>query len=76
MLAQLLQKHGIGARVAPSAAVSPPNLFALDVAGVPMAYLCYLEPGSFTNPALSRPAITAQIAEGDHRRRVLDPEDG
>jgi predicted PurR-regulated permease PerM len=50
MLAQLLQKHGIGARVVQSAAVSPPNLFALDAAGVQMAYLCYLEPGSFANP--------------------------
>src|SRR5271167_2275684 len=50
MLAQLLQKHGIGARVVPSASVSPPNLFALDTTGVQMAYLCYLEPGSFTNP--------------------------
>jgi predicted PurR-regulated permease PerM len=50
MLAQLLQKHGIGARVVPSVSVSPPNLFALDVADVQMAYLCYLEPGSFTNP--------------------------
>jgi hypothetical protein len=50
MLAQLLQKHGIGARVVPSAAVSPPNLFALDATGAQMAYLCYLEPGSFTNP--------------------------
>ena len=50
MLAQLLQKHGIGARVVPSAAVSLPNLFALDATGVQMAYLCYLEPGSFSNP--------------------------
>jgi predicted PurR-regulated permease PerM len=50
MLAQLLQKQGIGARVVPSAAVSPPNLFALDATDVQMAYLCYLEPGSFTNP--------------------------
>jgi hypothetical protein len=50
MLAQLLQKHGIGARVVPSAAVSPPNLFALDGTDVQMAYLCYLEPGSLTNP--------------------------
>jgi predicted PurR-regulated permease PerM len=50
MLAQLLQKRGIGARVVPSVAVSPPNLFALDAADVQMAYLCYLEPGSFTNP--------------------------
>ena len=50
MLAQLLQKHGIGARVVPSEAVSAPNLFRLDVTGVQMAFLCYLEPGSFSNP--------------------------
>jgi predicted PurR-regulated permease PerM len=50
MLVQLLQKHGIGARIVPSASASPPNLFALDATGVQMAYLCYLEPGSFTNP--------------------------
>ena len=50
MLAQLLRKHGIGARVVPSEAVSAPNLFGLDVTGVQMAFLCYLEPGSFTNP--------------------------
>jgi hypothetical protein len=36
--------------VVPSAAVSPLNLFALDATGVQMAFLCYLEPGSFTNP--------------------------
>jgi hypothetical protein len=36
--------------VVPSPAVSPPNLFALDATGVQMAYLCYLEPGSFANP--------------------------
>ena len=50
MLAQLLRKHGIGARVVPSEAVSAPNLFVLDVTGVQMAFLCYLEPGSFSNP--------------------------
>jgi predicted PurR-regulated permease PerM len=50
MLAQLLQKHGIGARLASSDAVSVPNLFRLDVTGVQMAFLCYLEPGSFSNP--------------------------
>jgi len=49
MLAQLLRKHGIGARVVPSEAVSVPNLFRLDVTGVQMAFLCYLEPGSFSN---------------------------
>jgi hypothetical protein len=50
LLAQLLQKHGIGARVVPSEAVSVPNLFRLDATGVQMAFLCYLEPGSFSNP--------------------------
>jgi predicted PurR-regulated permease PerM len=50
MLAQLLQKHGIGARVVASDAVSVPNLFRLDVTGVRIVFLCYLEPGSFSNP--------------------------
>ena len=50
MLAQLLEKCGIGARVVPSEAVSVANLFRLDVTGVQMACLSYLEPGSFTNP--------------------------
>lgn len=49
MLAQLLEKHGIGARVVPSDLVSVANLFRLEVSGVQMACLCYLEPGSFTN---------------------------
>jgi hypothetical protein len=69
MLAQLLQKHGIGARVVPSASVSLPNLFALDTTGVQMAYLCYLEPGSFTNPhylvrRLRRKLPKATIVDG------------
>ena len=49
MLAQLLARRGIGARVVPSAAVSVANLPRLDVAGVQIAYLSYLEPGSFAN---------------------------
>jgi hypothetical protein len=49
MLAQLLEKHWIGARVVPSEAASVANLFRLDVTGVQMACLSYLEPGSFTN---------------------------
>jgi predicted PurR-regulated permease PerM len=49
MLAQLLEKHGIGARVVPSEAVSVANLVRLDVTGVQMVCLSYLEPGSFTN---------------------------
>ena len=50
MLAQLLEKRGIGARVVPSEAVSVANLFRLDVTGVQIACLSYLEPGSFTSP--------------------------
>jgi predicted PurR-regulated permease PerM len=49
MLAQLLEQRGIGARVVPSEAVSVANLFRLDVTGVQLACLSYLEPGSFTN---------------------------
>jgi predicted PurR-regulated permease PerM len=50
MLAQLLAKHGIGARVVPSDAVSVANLSRLDGTGVRLACLSYLEPGSFSNP--------------------------
>jgi hypothetical protein len=49
MLAQLLEKHGIGARVVPSESVSVGNVLRLDVTGVQMVCLSYLEPGSFTN---------------------------
>jgi predicted PurR-regulated permease PerM len=49
MLAQLLQKHGIGARVVPSQAVSSANIFRFDPAGVKLICLSYLEPGGFTN---------------------------
>ena len=49
MLAQLLEKHGIGARVVPSEAVSVANLFRLEVTGVQVACLSNLEPGNFTN---------------------------
>jgi predicted PurR-regulated permease PerM len=69
MLAQLLEKHGIAARVVPSEAVSVANLFRLDVTGVQMACLCYLEPGSFTNPRylvqrLRRRLPQAKIIDG------------
>src|ERR1700736_671343 len=47
--AQLLGKRGIGARVAPSEAVSVTTLFRLDVTGVQMASLSYLEPVRFNN---------------------------
>jgi predicted PurR-regulated permease PerM len=70
MLAQLLEKHGIGARVVPSEAVSVANLLRLDVTGVQMACLSYLEPGgSFTNARylvrrLRRRLPQAKIVDG------------
>jgi hypothetical protein len=69
MLAQLLEKRGIGARVVPSGAVSVANLPRLDVTGVQMACLSYLEPGNFTNPRylvrrLRRRLPQAKIVDG------------
>ena len=49
MLAQLLQKHGIGARTVPSRDVSAANIARFDVAGVQMACLSFLEAGGLTN---------------------------
>jgi hypothetical protein len=49
MLAQLIQKRGIGARVAPSQAALPANTFRLDSAGVTMICLSYLAPSNFAN---------------------------
>lgn len=49
MLAQLLAKHGLGARVVPHAAASRSHLTRLDVSGVAMVCLSYLDIGG--NPA-------------------------
>jgi predicted PurR-regulated permease PerM len=49
MLAQLLQKQGIGARTVPSRDVSAVNIARFDVAGTQMACLSYLEAGGLTN---------------------------
>jgi len=49
MLAQLLKKQGIGARVVSSNAVSVGNMMQLDVTGVQMACLSYLEAGGLTS---------------------------
>jgi predicted PurR-regulated permease PerM len=80
MLAQLLEKRGIGARVVPSEAVSVANLFRLDVTGVQMACLSYLEPGSFTNPRylvrrLRRRLPQAKIVDGFWTLTVQEAEE-
>jgi hypothetical protein len=43
MLAQLLSKHGLGARVVPHEAVSRSNIEGLDVTGVAMVCVSYLD---------------------------------
>jgi predicted PurR-regulated permease PerM len=43
LLAQLLRKHGLGARVVPHEAVSRSNIIGLDVTGVAMVCVSYLE---------------------------------
>jgi hypothetical protein len=49
MLAQLLARQGVGARVVSSAEVAPANIFRLDVTGTQIACLSYLEAGGLTN---------------------------
>ncbi len=54
MLAQLLEKHGLGARAEGADAVAISNIFRLDTAGIGMVCLSYLDAGS---PARMRYAI-------------------
>lgn len=49
MLVQLLQKHGIGARVVSSHEASPANILRLEPGGVKVVCLAYLEPAGFAN---------------------------
>ena len=49
MLAQLLEKRRIGARVAGSDAVSAANLYGFDTTGGQLACLSCLAPGGFTH---------------------------
>ena len=49
MLVQLLEQYGVIGRIVAAEAVTTENLFRLDIAGVDMVCLSYLEPGSFTN---------------------------
>jgi len=49
ILAQLLERQRIAARVVPSAAVATDSIFRLDVTDVSLVCLSYLETGNFTN---------------------------
>jgi predicted PurR-regulated permease PerM len=66
MLAQLLEKHGLGARVAGADAVATMNILRLETAGVAMVCLSYLDAGSaahmrYTIRRMRRRLPTAQI---------------
>jgi hypothetical protein len=49
LLADLLTKHEVGARVVPHAEVLPINIERFDATGVRFVAVCYLEPANFTN---------------------------
>ncbi|HTK79524.1 MAG TPA: AI-2E family transporter [Rhizomicrobium sp.] len=49
LLAHLLEKHGVGARVIPADGVSPASLAHLDPAGVQVICVSYLDPGNYKN---------------------------
>jgi predicted PurR-regulated permease PerM len=49
MLAQVLVKRGVGARVVPNREVSSSNIFRLDVEGIETIVISYLDPGGFAN---------------------------
>jgi predicted PurR-regulated permease PerM len=69
MLAQLLEKHGLGARVEGADAVAVSNIFRLETAGVVMVCLSYLDASSpahmrYTIRRLRRKIPNAQILLG------------
>lgn len=69
MLAQLLAKHGLGARIETAEALSTRNIFRLDTAGVALIALSYLDASSpahmrYTIRRLRRKAPTASILVG------------
>jgi predicted PurR-regulated permease PerM len=66
MLAQLLQKHGLGARVESADAVATMNISRLEASGVAMVCLSYLDAGSpahmrYTIRRMRRRLTAAQV---------------
>ena len=49
LLAHVVEKHGIGARVVSASDVSPTHLARLDVSGVQVMCVSYLDPGNYKN---------------------------
>ena len=69
MLAQLLEKHGLGARVEGAEAVATSNIPRLETSGIVMACVSYLDAGSpahmrYTVRRLRRKLPDAQVLLG------------
>jgi hypothetical protein len=69
MLAQLLEKHGLAARVEGADAIATTNIFRLETRGIAMVLLSYLDAGSpahmrYTVRRLRRKLPEAQIVLG------------
>jgi predicted PurR-regulated permease PerM len=69
MLAQLLSKHGLAARIEPAETISATNIYRFDTAGIAMVCLCYVDTSSlahirYTIRRLRRKLPNAQILLG------------
>ena len=71
MLAQLLEKHGLGTQVVPHEAVSRSAIMGLDVTGVEMVCLSYLEISGTPASALSAAPPAPAYSGGTCPRRTL-----
>jgi len=61
MLSQLLHKSGLKARVVPHEAASRVHIGSLDISGVAMVCLCYLEIGG--TPSISATCFAAFVSD-------------
>jgi len=66
LLAHLLQKHGMGARVVPAEKVSPANLGHLDDSGIQVVCVSYLDPGNYKNARYLMRRLKKRLPEAHH----------
>lgn len=67
ILAHLLSKHGVGARVISSPSVSASNIFKLDIGSVQLAVICFMEAESMSNARF----LVRRLRRLGHARIVL-----
>ncbi|MFC7554049.1 hypothetical protein ACFQU7_20355 [Pseudoroseomonas wenyumeiae] len=71
LLAQILRKHGLGARVVPNQAASRREIGTLDMTGVRMVCVCSVELQGTLQAALSAAAAAPPRARVADARRYL-----